>query len=284
MKINQLPVKTWNWLGMNETEADIGFDPSRNFAEESYLVPDGEKKTVIRMIRDDEVKDGENGPERILRTNCKVGKDSELTLIQIETLKEDCLFYNGIRTEVEENGSFKLIQLILGGGRNYYETKTALSGKNSSFEADIAYYLGGEEKLDMNYVADHTGPSSESRIDVGGVLRGHSEKLFRGTIDFHKGCAGASGSELEDVLLLDDTVRNQTIPLILCDEEDVEGSHGATIGKPAQDLVFYMRSRGIPEDEICRMIARAKIDAVSNLIPEEEVRDLIAEHLDRITE
>ena len=43
---------------------------------------------------------------------------------------------------------------------------------------------------------------------------------------------GAKGDELEDVLLLDDGVQNQTIPLILCAEEDVEGNHGAIHRKP----------------------------------------------------
>ncbi|MCR5501820.1 MAG: SufD family Fe-S cluster assembly protein [Lachnospiraceae bacterium] len=282
MKINQLPAKTWNWLGMNEAEVDIGFDPSRNFKETSVTVPDGEKKTVIREIRDDEVRDMKNGPELILKTNCRVGKGSELTLIQVQIAKKEPLLYNGIETSVEENGTFRLIQLILGGGRNYYETRVELKGKGSSFEADLAYLLDGERKLDMNYVADHTGTQSQSRISAGGVLKGRSEKLFRGTIDFHRGCAGASGSEIEDVLLLDDTVRNQTIPLILCDEEDVEGSHGATIGKPSSELIFYMRSRGIPEEEIFRMIARAKLDAVANLIPEEETRERISEYLNGV--
>ena len=43
---------------------------------------------------------------------------------------------------------------------------------------------------------------------------------------------------------------NQTIPLILCEEEDVEGNHGATIGKLDEELLFYLESRGIPEAEV----------------------------------
>lgn len=46
------------------------------------------------------------------------------------------------------------------------------------------------------------------------------------------------GNEKEDVLLLDDTIVNQTIPLILCNEEDVEGNHGATIGKLDEERCF----------------------------------------------
>ena len=42
------------------------------------------------------------------------------------------------------------------------------------------------------------------------------------------------------MLLLSNDVVNQTIPLILCAEEDVEGNHGATIGKLDDELLFYL--------------------------------------------
>ena len=67
----------------------------------------------------------------------------------------------------------------------------------------------------------HEGKKSVSEIRTDGVLHENARKLFRGTIDFKKGAAGAVGNEKEDVLLLDDDVVNQTIPLILCAEEDV---------------------------------------------------------------
>lgn len=62
---------------------------------------------------------------------------------------------------------------------------------------------------------------------------------MRGTIDFVHGCVGAKGDEKEDVLLVGDNMVNQTIPLILCAEEDVEGNHGASIGKLDENMLFY---------------------------------------------
>lgn len=48
------------------------------------------------------------------------------------------------------------------------------------------------------------------------------------------------------MLLVVDNMVNQTIPLILCAEEDVEGNHGASIGKPDENMLFYAATRGIP--------------------------------------
>ena len=275
MTINQLPAKTWNFLHMNG--AELTFPEDVYEKEVSLLVPEGESRTEIQYLTKDLT---EGNRESILRNRFSVAKGGSLTLIQIQTLPEDALIYNAIEGKVEQDGAFRLIQLILGGGKTYYETKTDLSEEGSSFEADIAYHLEKEEMLDMNFVADHKGRRSESRINVSGVLKENAKKLFRGTIDFHKGCAGAKGAELEDVLLLNEGVVNQTIPLILCNEEDVEGSHGATIGKPDEELIFYMKSRGIPEDEIYRMMARSKIDVVAGRIKDAGAKEYLAKILD----
>ena len=75
-----------------------------------------------------------------------------------------------------------------------------------------------------------------------------------------------------DILLIDDDVVNQTIPLILCDEEDVEGNHGATIGKLDEELLFYMQSRGLPVDTIYEMMASAHVEALLGQVPDEKTR------------
>ena len=64
------------------------------------------------------------------------------------------------------------------------------------------------------------------------------KKTFRGTIDFRCGSSGSVGDEQEDVLLLGENIVNKTIPLILCEEEDVDGRHGATIGRLPEDMLF----------------------------------------------
>ena len=74
-------------------------------------------------------------------------------------------------------------------------------------------------------------------------------------------------------------MRNQSVPVILCSEEDVVGNHGASIGRPDEGLLFYMETRGIDEETACEMLAQAKSDSVIGKIPDplirEEVRDKI---------
>ncbi|MBQ2088883.1 MAG: SufD family Fe-S cluster assembly protein, partial [Lachnospiraceae bacterium] len=146
--------------------------------------------------------DGPNGKsEAAVETRYDIAAGGHLTLIQVQHLKKDLCFYNNIGGKQETEGGFTLIQLVIGGGESYYGCFAGLQGHKSTFENRIAYLLSGTDKLDMNYDIDHTGSKSVSDVIVSGVMRDESKKLFRGTIDFHRGCAGAKGSELEDVLL-----------------------------------------------------------------------------------
>ena len=187
---------------------------------------------------------------------------------------------NDIGAKVADGAKLSVIHLFLGGDRVYNGCKAELIGKKSNFTADIAYTVADDCVLDMNYVALHEGRKSVSEIRTDGVLHENARKLFRGTIDFKKGAAGAVGNEKEDVLLLDDDVVNQTIPLILCAEEDVEGNHGATIGKLDEDLVFYLESRGMALAEIYKMMAKARIDAVLRFVPDEKTKADVASYLE----
>ena len=218
-----------------------------------------------------------------LQIKAKLEKDSRLRLAVIQDLGADDIFLNNLGVECGENARFEYTRLILGGRESYDGCRVNLIGNQSAFAADIGYNLRGHEKLDMNYEAIHTGRRAECEIHASGVLRDDARKLFRGTIDLRKGCSGSIGNETEDVLLLDPTVRNSTLPVILCGEEDVVGNHGATIGRPDEDLVYYLESRGMPREKVYQLCARAKLDAVIRKIPDmETIRKLfpdVAEEL-----
>ncbi|MCD7716167.1 MAG: SufD family Fe-S cluster assembly protein [Lachnospiraceae bacterium] len=214
-----------------------------------------------------------------IQTKISAKKGAKVHLVQIQRLPENFTFLNDVGTDCGEDALIDTVQVVLGGGDTYMGMRTDLGAKASSLESKVGYLLDKKEKLDLNYLAYHTGAKTTSRMDVSGVLRGESQKLFRGTIDFRNGSVGAKGDEKEDVLLFSDNVINRTVPLILCEEEDVEGNHGATIGKLDEALLFYLSSRGIAEEEIYEMMARARIDAICSGIVDEKTQELVQGYL-----
>lgn len=244
-----------------------------------HLLP-GSELTVLMDFSAETESDG----TAAIQTKVYAEENAVLHLVQVQRLGNGFTFYNDIGTKCGKNARVETIQLVLGGKNTYLGSRTALEGESSALSSDVGYLVGADEHLDMNFVAYHTGKKTESRMDASGVLRENGFKLFRGTIDFRKGCSGAVGNEKEDVLLLDDAVVNQTIPLILCEEEDVEGNHGATIGKLDEELLFYLESRGMSEEAVYEMMARARIDAIAGKIPDAGMREKIRAYLGDVPE
>jgi Fe-S cluster assembly scaffold protein SufB len=105
-----------------------------------------------------------------------------------------------------------------------------------------------------------------------GVLDGKAKKALRATIDLVHGSSGSEGSELESVLVLSDDVTNKTMPVILCDEDDVAGNHGATIGSVGPEQIQYLRDRGLTQEEAEALYVRALFDEALISAPTPEVR------------
>ena len=200
-------------------------------------------------------------------------ENAKVDLSVVQTVGKQIKVFSDIGGVLEKNATVNLVRMELGGSKVYSGAYMDLKGDTSSFKAHIGYLGEENQHLDMNYVARHHGRKTESLMESSGVLSGNAFKLFRGTIDFIKGCSGSVGNEKEDVLLLGDDVINQTIPLILCAEEDVEGNHGASIGELDEKTLFYLMSRGFSQEAAQEMIARARLDAVAEQITEPSVRE-----------
>ena len=199
-------------------------------------------------------------------------KGARLELNRVNLLDQDALLLDDVGVYEAEDAHFTYRKADLGARNSYGGCSVYEAGDRSGSEIEIAYLKTGSQVLDMNYHVIHGGRNSTSRITLKGVLGDTSSKTFRGTIDFRKGCKGADGDEREEVCLLDDAVINRTVPVILCEEEDVDGRHGASIGRMNEEELFYCESRGINEEEARLLLVRGRLMSIISGIPDEGLR------------
>ena len=278
--LNKLPVPTFGWLGVNKTEREV--ESPVNTVKKYDVYPDTDGPSRIDITEDGRyeitVSASENTENIVIvyilakkaqiSVNVKASAYSKVRVVEI--FENNTAVIAASDAKLDDSAEFETVQLYLGGDDTVSEIKASLDGRSSSFKCDIGYLLADTEKLDINIVASHKGRKTISEIDAKGVMDGRSEKVFRGTIDFIKGASGSKGAENEEVLLMNDSVRNKTVPLILCGEEDVEGSHGASIGRINEEYIFYMQSRGIPAEKIYEIMADARIEQIINRIGDEQ--------------
>lgn len=223
-----------------------------------------------------------NGPASILQTKVYAESYANIHLIKAQLLDSGALHFDDTQVFCEENASVKFTQIELGASHVNSGLHVNLNGYQSSFDSKVAYLCQNDQILDMNHIVYHYGKKSECNMQVDGTLKDNAQKAYRGTIDLKKGCCGAKGHEMEETLLLSPKTVNKSLPVILCDEEDVEGEHGATIGRLSSDILFYMQSRGINEKEAEVLMSRAKIQAAVDLIPDEQVKEQIGTFLEKL--
>lgn len=251
-------------------------DKAYSFSSQIITAKEDSELTVIMDFTSDKKAEGLN----IVQTKLYAEKNAKLHLITVQLLGKNYIHVNDIGSTAGENAKIEVTQIELGAKKTYTGVSSALKEYMASFKSDTAYFSRGDQELDMNYVVTHTGRKTDCQMMVHGTLKDNAKKTYRGTIDFKNGCQGATGNEQEETLLLNPTVVNKSIPVILCDEEDVAGEHGATIGKLSGDVLFYMNAHGISKEEAEKIMCEAKINRVASLIPDKSLREKISDYVE----
>lgn len=173
---------------------------------------------------------------------------------------------------LDEAARVNVRHVVLGGGFTATGLAADLRGDRSRIDVDTSYLASGTQQRDFNYIIRHRGRKTVSNMDANGVLTGTSKKCLRGTIDLIHGAKGAEGNERETVLLASKGVDNKTVPNILCDEDDVAGNHGATIGHVRPDQLFYAACRGLSQEQTEALFLSAKLEDAALQAPNDAVR------------
>lgn len=208
-------------------------------------------------------------------------KGSIINIIKIQTLSDSSIHLDANAAELEEGAEVNFVSVELGAMYGVTNYKTDLKGYRSSANLYSVYFGDKDRNIDINYLINHYGKETKSSIETRGALLDSSNKIFRGTLDFKKGSSKSKGQEEEYAVLLSPNVRNRSVPILLCTEDDVEGQHAASAGKIDENKLFYLMSRGLSEKEAKKLIIEAAFNPIFNRIPLEDVRNQISDSVRR---
>ena len=200
-----------------------------------------------------------------LRIHAEQGSHVHVTLLVAATTGEQYLDSLGI--VADDRAEVTVRQYVVGAATTALGSTIDLAGDRSRLDLSLRYLAGAGEKLDLAYTVPVRGIKARANLDMTGVLSDDAKKALRATIDLVNGCKGAKASEQETVLVCGDDVVNKTLPTILCDEDDVEGSHGAAIGTVSPEQLAYLSDRGLTEDEAEGLFRRAIVDDAAITLP-----------------
>lgn len=137
--------------------------------------------------------------------------------------------------------------LSLGAALSRGDLEVQLAGEGAAAVLNGLYVCGGRQHVDNHVRVDHLKPRTTSEETYRGVLDGSARAVFNGKVVVHKGAVKTDARQSNANLLLSDTAEVDTKPEFEIYADDVKCSHGATVGRLDPDMLFYLRSRAVPE-------------------------------------
>ncbi len=208
-------------------------------------------------------------PTSAALTRIVVEAGAKLHLIEMLGVNENQQHLESVGLEIHQDATVDVKQYALGGSTIGLGLTANLVGARARLDLNNRYHATHEETLDINHLVRMCGTSTRAQLTESGVLNEVAKKTLRATIDLIRGAKDAQGNEIETVMILGDDVVNKTMPVILCDEDDVAGNHGATIGSVSPEQLDYLAARGLSRQAAEQLFVRALFeDAIINA-PEE---------------
>ncbi len=133
--------------------------------------------------------------------------------------------------------------------------------------------LQGKEHADTLTRITHAAPHGISRELYKSIVKDQARGVFQGKIIVAEGAQKTDGRQLSRALLLSDQAEMDAKPELEIYADDVQCSHGCTVGDLDADAMFYLQARGIDEDEARALLLRAFIDEVIDEMHVGEWRD-----------
>lgn len=174
-----------------------------------------------------------------------------------------------IKIIVQENQD-KIFPLIwINNKEKEYQLDAELIGENASLLI-IGVFLGNKNySVAFNTNVIHKAPRTKSLTHIQGVFSDYSSFNNDGMVHIAKGAKDADGFFASNVLLFDNA-KGRSVPSLEIDENDLKAGHSSTVGRPDENQMFYLRSRGLFEKDAEQIIINGFFEPAIKMLPTKE--------------
>ena len=179
----------------------------------------------------------------------------------------------------DADSGYRSTVVTLGGALLRFDVRCLLQGKGAECQLDGVYLVEGDDHVDHHTLVEHQAPHCRSEQTYRGIASGRGTAVFDGIVIVHRDAQKTEAHQENRNLLLSETATIHTKPHLEIDADDVICSHGATVGSLDEDQLFYLRTRGIPEDLAHAMLTYAFLKSIVDRVSHEPTRTRMREAL-----
>jgi len=210
-----------------------------------------------------------------------VGEGAEVGYVAVQKWGRNAWHFGDQRARLGKDSKLRLFSVTLGGRFSKTRVEGSLAGQGADAELKSIYLASGKQFFDFHTLQDHQVGNTRSDLLFKGALQDTARTVYAGLIRIEKGAARSDAYQANRNLVLSDHAKATSIPMLEIDNNDVRCTHGATVGPVDPQQMFYLRSRGIPEQTAKRMLVQGFFGDVLDRIPFDHARSLVEAELEK---
>lgn len=203
-----------------------------------------------------------------------VGKRARMRYSSVENWSINTFNLNTKRGIVDEDGFLERVNGNLGSGVTMLYPCSILKWDRSRSDQLGVAVAAADQEQDTGSKVIHIGKETSSTIVSKSISKDGGIATYRWIVDIKKSATGAVNSTECDALLMDDESVSTTIPHIVVDNSDATVAHEASAGKVDEEMLFYLQSRGLEEEQAMAMIVNGFISPIIKKLPLEYAGEL----------
>jgi Fe-S cluster assembly protein SufD len=241
------------------------------FTRSLVLVGEGARTTLI------ESHEGPDGLDYQINTALEllVGDQAHVDHVRVGTEGARAIHVSSLMASLGSHARLHDLAFTTGGGVVRNQLFVRFAGEGATLALNGATLVKGRQHVDNTLLVDHAVPGGFSRELYKSVLDGESRSVFQGKIVVRPGAQKTDGKMMAQALLLSEEAEADNKPELEIFADDVQCGHGATAGALDENLLFYLKARGIPQAEAEALLIQAFVGEAIESLEHEGLRDAL---------
>jgi Fe-S cluster assembly protein SufB len=196
-----------------------------------------------------------------------VREGATLRYSTIENWSKNMMNLNTKRALVEKNATIEWISGTFGSNTTMLYPSSILKGEGARSTFTGITFAGNGQHLDTGAKVVHAAPNTSSTVSSRSISKDGGIAVYRSVINILQNASESKSSIVCESLMMDSVSRSDTIPVMDIRNDRVDIGHEAKIGRISDAAIFYLMTRGLPEEEAKAMIVRGFVEPIAKELP-----------------
>ena len=199
-------------------------------------------------------------------------KNSKLQHYKIQLESKNAIHSSSTNIDCENSSIYNNFIFSIGGNMSRIEVISSINAADINFNIKGLYLAKTNQHHDITTLMQHKHPESKSNQHIKGILQEDSSGVFQGKVVVSQDAQKTDAFQFNQNLLLSKNAEVNVKPELEIYADDVKCSHGATTGELDEQMLFYLRSRGLNKEEAKKILIEGFVNELFENVANKELK------------